>query len=146
MYPWPIGDFDYAMDVALDTAMNYLERTGQAEKFVAVQRVAATAIVTAWKMGERRRLSAGRYRNYRPGTEDAAFIARAKARLMMKYRDVEYTVVQGIERGLWKWSASVAGVALTGQAAIKSEAAAGAERAIDRALAPKKVRIVPPAD
>jgi len=55
---------------------------------------------------------------------------------MMKYRDVEYTVVQGIERGLWKWSASVAGVVLTGQAAIKSEAAAGAERAIDRALAP----------
>jgi len=25
MYPWPIGDFDNAMDVALDTAMNYLE-------------------------------------------------------------------------------------------------------------------------
>ena len=46
MYPWPIGDFDYAMDVALDTAMNYLERTGQAEKFVAVRRVAATAIAT----------------------------------------------------------------------------------------------------
>jgi len=56
MYPWPIGDFDYAMDVALDTAMNYLEHTGPAEKFVAVQRVAATATVTAWKMGERRRL------------------------------------------------------------------------------------------
>ena len=56
MYPWPIGDFDYAIDVALDTAMNHLERAGQAEKFVAVQRVAATAIVTAWKMGERRRL------------------------------------------------------------------------------------------
>ena len=39
MYPWPIGDFDYAMDEALDTAMNYLERSGQAEKFVEVQRV-----------------------------------------------------------------------------------------------------------
>jgi hypothetical protein len=56
MYPWPIGDFDYAMDEALDTAMNYLERSGQAEKFVEVQRVAAMAIVTAWKMGERHRL------------------------------------------------------------------------------------------
>jgi hypothetical protein len=33
MYPWPIGDFDNAMDVALDIAMNYLERTGQAENF-----------------------------------------------------------------------------------------------------------------
>ncbi|HTE92902.1 MAG TPA: hypothetical protein VK678_05280 [Bradyrhizobium sp.] len=36
MYPWPMGDFDYAMDVAFDTAMNYLERPGQAETFVAV--------------------------------------------------------------------------------------------------------------
>jgi hypothetical protein len=33
-----------------------LSRERQAEKFVAVQRVVATAIVTAWKMGERRRL------------------------------------------------------------------------------------------
>ena len=52
MNPWPIGDFDYAMDEALDTAMNYLEQTGQAEKFVEVQRVAASAIVAAWKIGE----------------------------------------------------------------------------------------------
>jgi hypothetical protein len=29
MYPWPIGDFDNARDEALDTAMNYLECTGQ---------------------------------------------------------------------------------------------------------------------
>jgi len=43
MYPWPTGDFDNAMDVALDTAMNYLERTGQAEEFVAVQRVGQPA-------------------------------------------------------------------------------------------------------
>ncbi|WP_029586798.1 hypothetical protein [Bradyrhizobium sp. URHD0069] len=56
MYPWPIGDFDYAMDEALDTAMNYLERSGQAEKFIEVQRVAATAIVAAWKMGVRNRI------------------------------------------------------------------------------------------
>ena len=56
MYPWPIGDFDYAMDEALDTAMNYLERTGQAEKYVEAQRVAAGAIAVAWKLGERHRL------------------------------------------------------------------------------------------
>src|SRR5580704_16680202 len=48
------------------------------------------------------------------GERRAAFFARSKARLMMKYRDVEYTVVQGIERGLWKWCASVAGVVITG--------------------------------
>jgi len=44
---------------------------------------------------------------------------------------------------VWKWSASVAGVVIRGQAAIKSEAVAEAERAIDRALAPQKVRLVP---
>jgi hypothetical protein len=33
MYPWPIGDFDYKMDAALDIAMDYLERTGHAVMF-----------------------------------------------------------------------------------------------------------------
>jgi hypothetical protein len=63
---------------------------------------------------------------------------------MMRYRDIEYMVVQGIERGVWKWSASVAGLVIRGQAAIKSEAVAAAEKAIDRVLAAKKVRLVPP--
>ena len=63
----------------------------------------------------------------------------------MKYRDTEYTVVQGIERQVWKWSVSFdTGVSVSGQAAIKSEAVEKAERAIDRALAPKKLRLVPP--
>jgi hypothetical protein len=62
---------------------------------------------------------------------------------MMEYRDIEYTVVQGIGRHLWKWSASVADVVIMGQAHSKS-AAAEAEKAIDRALALKKVRLVPP--
>jgi hypothetical protein len=63
---------------------------------------------------------------------------------MMKYRDIEYTVVQGIERGVWKWSASVDGVVIMGQAAIKSEAVTAAEKAIDRALATNRGRLVPP--
>ena len=63
---------------------------------------------------------------------------------MMRYRDIECTVVQGIERGVWKWSASVAGAVIMGQAATKSEAVAAAEKTIDRALAAKKVRLVPP--
>jgi hypothetical protein len=46
----------------------------------------------------------------------------------MRYRDIEYTVVQGIRRGVWKWSASVTGVV------------------IDRALAAKNVRLIPPED
>ena len=62
---------------------------------------------------------------------------------MMEYQDIEYTVVQGIRRNLWKWSASVANVVITRQSYSKSEAVVEAEKAIDRALAPKKVRLVP---
>ena len=65
---------------------------------------------------------------------------------MMKYRGIEYAVVQGIGRQVWKWSASVTEVVIRGQAATKFEAVAEAERAIDRALAPKKLRLVPPGD
>jgi hypothetical protein len=61
---------------------------------------------------------------------------------MMKYRDIEYTVLQGID--VWKWTASVSGVVIMGHAAIKSEAVVAAEKAIDRALAAKNVRLVPP--
>ena len=62
----------------------------------------------------------------------------------MRHRDIEYSLVQGLGRHLWKWSASVADVVITGQAHSKSAAMAEAEKAIDRALALKKVRLVPP--
>jgi hypothetical protein len=61
----------------------------------------------------------------------------------MKYRDIEYTVVQGLGRQLWKWGFALETKAVTGQAATKAEAVAEAQRAIDRALAPKKLRLVP---
>ena len=63
---------------------------------------------------------------------------------MMRHRDIEYSLVQGLGRHLWKWSASVADVVITGQAHTKSAAVAEAEKAIDRALALKKVRPMPP--
>jgi hypothetical protein len=63
---------------------------------------------------------------------------------MMKYRGIEYAVVQGIGRHLWKWSVSFDANPVRGQAATKSEAVAESERAIDRALAPKKLRLVSP--
>jgi hypothetical protein len=53
MYPWSTGEFDNAMDVALDIAMNYLDRTGQAVMFKEVQWKAAMAIAAAWKGGMR---------------------------------------------------------------------------------------------
>ena len=60
----------------------------------------------------------------------------------MKYRGIEYTVVQGIARQVWKWSVSVAGVVINGRAKTRSDAVTNAERAIDRALASKKRRLV----
>ena len=62
----------------------------------------------------------------------------------MEYRDIPYTVVQGIERGVWKWSISVEGMILTGQEKSRLEAVAAAEKAIYRAITLKKVRLVPP--
>ena len=61
----------------------------------------------------------------------------------MKYREIEYSVVQGIGRQLWKWAISFDANQMAGQAATKAEAVAQAERAIDRALAPIKLRLVP---
>jgi hypothetical protein len=59
---------------------------------------------------------------------------------MMEYRDIEYTVVQGIERRVWKWSASVEGAIVMGNEQTRSAAVAAAKNAIDRAVAQKKVR------
>ena len=56
MYPWPTGEFDNAMDVALNIAMDYLDRTGQAVMFKEAQWKAAMAIAAAWKAGVRHRI------------------------------------------------------------------------------------------
>jgi hypothetical protein len=63
----------------------------------------------------------------------------------MEYRGVEYTIVQGIERGTWKWTVSLGkNISKSGQAIGKPEAVAQATRAINRALARKSERLVPP--
>ena len=64
--------------------------------------------------------------------------------MALKYRDVEYTVVQGLGRQSWRWGFVLEGTAVTGQAATKAEAVAEAERAIDRALRPKILKLVHP--
>jgi hypothetical protein len=53
MYPWPTGEFYNGMDVALEIALDYLDRTGQAAMFGETQAIAANAIVAAWKRGVR---------------------------------------------------------------------------------------------
>jgi hypothetical protein len=62
----------------------------------------------------------------------------------MENRGIEYAVVEGIGRHMWKWSAFAGGAVMTGQAHSKQAAMASAEKAIDRALALKKIRLVPP--
>jgi hypothetical protein len=64
----------------------------------------------------------------------------------MEYRGIEYTVVQGIERRVWKWSAFAAGAQISGQESVRSAAVAAAER-IDLALAdPRKPLFGKPVD
>ena len=40
----------------------------------------------------------------------------------MRYREIEYSVVQGIERRLWKWAATVAGTKISGQGSTRDQA------------------------
>jgi hypothetical protein len=61
MYPWPFGDFDNRMDDALNIAMDYLMRSGQAVKFKETQTIAATSIASAWRAGERNRVKLTNY-------------------------------------------------------------------------------------
>jgi hypothetical protein len=62
----------------------------------------------------------------------------------MEHRGIKYTVVQGIGRHMWTWTTSVAaGVMVMGKAHSKAAAVTAAEKAIDRALTFKKVRLVP---
>jgi hypothetical protein len=61
----------------------------------------------------------------------------------MKYRGIEYTVVQGIERGVWPWSALVTNLLIIGNAPNRLAAVAAAERAINKALAPVRRRLHP---
>jgi hypothetical protein len=62
----------------------------------------------------------------------------------MKYRGIEYGIVEGTGGHIWRWSTFVGGAVRTGQAHSKQAAMAAVEKAIDRALALRKVRVVPP--
>jgi hypothetical protein len=62
----------------------------------------------------------------------------------MRYRGIEYVIVEGIGRHMWKWSAFIGGAVMRGQAHSKQAAMVSAEKAIDRDLAIQKIRLVPP--
>ena len=59
MYPWPFGEFDAVMDDALDIAMDYLTRTGQAVRFKETQATAANTIACAWHRAESEKCQSG---------------------------------------------------------------------------------------
>jgi len=51
----------------------------------------------------------------------------------MKYRHIEYSIVQGIGRNVWKWTVAFEEHRTrTGQAMTKADAFPNAERAIDQ--------------
>ena len=57
---------------------------------------------------------------------------------------MDYKIIQGIDRNLWIWSVTINDAMRSGQAGTKPEAIKGVERAIDKALAPRKLRLVRP--
>ncbi len=52
----------------------------------------------------------------------------------MKYRGVEYTLVQGIKPQVWKWRVEHKGRGVGGQQKTRADALKEAERRIDRVL------------
>ena len=62
----------------------------------------------------------------------------------MEHRGVEYRILQGIERGLWKWSVETETGTKSGTSDSKDAAMATAKRAIDTALDPIKRKLIPP--
>jgi len=62
----------------------------------------------------------------------------------MEYRDKPFSVVQGID-GNWKWLVSdLVGHTKSGAAPSRLAGIKSAERAIDKALVPKKQRLLRP--
>ena len=52
----------------------------------------------------------------------------------MLYRGIENSVVQGIGRHHWKWTATVSGTEISGDGITRDEAIGNAEKTIDRAI------------
>jgi hypothetical protein len=55
----------------------------------------------------------------------------------MIYKGIEFSVVQGIEPHIWKWSVSIGNSAKIGQAKSKPDGVIAAWRTIDKTLAKK---------
>ncbi len=66
---------------------------------------------------------------------------RAARWFEVEYRGKQYTIVQGVEPGTWKWTVRLdEKTARSGTDKTRAAAMSTVERLIDRALAPKKVK------
>jgi hypothetical protein len=60
----------------------------------------------------------------------------------MEYRDKVYTIVQGIEPGTWKWTVQLdERTVKSGTAPTRDAARTNIVWVVDKALAPKKVKL-----
>ena len=60
----------------------------------------------------------------------------------MEHRGVQYRIIQGIKRGLWKWSVETETGTKSGTSDSKDAAVIAAKRTIDNALNPKKQKLI----
>jgi predicted TIM-barrel fold metal-dependent hydrolase len=58
----------------------------------------------------------------------------------MLYRGIEFSVVQGIERHLWKWTATVSETKISGQSRTRDDAIDNAKKTIARAIQKQRFR------
>jgi hypothetical protein len=63
----------------------------------------------------------------------------------MEHRGVEYRIIQGVQRGFWKWSVETETGTKSGTSESKDAAMNAAKRVINNALSPKKQKLRPPA-
>jgi hypothetical protein len=65
----------------------------------------------------------------------------------MEYRGKHYTIVQGIGPDSWKWSVYLDEKSIkSGESKTRVSAKTSAVWLIDKALSPKKAKMIPPAD
>jgi hypothetical protein len=65
----------------------------------------------------------------------------------MEYRGRHFTIVQGVGPDSWKWTVHLDSKTVkSGEAKTRSSAMTNVVWLIDKALAPKKMKLVPPSD
>lgn len=70
----------------------------------------------------------------------ASRFTKAHKGIAMQFSGIEYSVVQGIERRLWKWAAKVSGIEISGFGSTRDEAIEKAEKAIARTFDKQRIR------